>query len=679
MPSDARKPPATADTGRFVAVCARAAGTGVAMASIFIFILATPPFAYGVWFQTEPVSVGLLVLGAAAGLCLLALDVTGHSVGLLLGRRHIQLFLAFLAWNALVSAVQDFPGRGWLGTPETGEGICSFLALLMLTLLATVLWSYRANRFALVAAAVAGACTLAGLDAMLPAGSAWRPDKYAGYAGLVGPPVALIVVSAMRRFGWRTLVLAVLAGWAPVAFSGNKTAIALLCLAGPAAFLLVRWLVRRVGVGRVRRYLAWLPVAALLLAWAAIAGAMAYGDFDPLYSVRSRGLLMLAEVLALRDHPLGLLTGSGWGSFNDALYRHTFLPGVHGFTNGAWDPNWEGVGAGAFHAHNDIVEAVLGGGLVGGMLYILFLSAIVAGARRGMLTIGAVGWFLIVGSLCFWYPFVLAYPFLGMAIAATTAPIGVLRAPAPVPMGGWTRGGGLALVVLLGIGASMAYGDAKAGGARLAALNRQDPADIAVLGAFPGDHGRGGVHLWWLALNEAAFVGQLLAAGHPPTAAQAQWFARLLQEVDAWHGAGRAGIRLEALTFALRTELIASHEHTALGALRERELPRWEPTMLRLIRDAPDRTDVAVPFLAFLTLTKQYSRTAATCRQIEALHPRDRVCQWYTGLAMLADPATELAGVRAMHAALQQRVETVVPITNAARAMVEANVPADRK
>lgn len=656
----------------------RAAGTAVLILSLFIFVLATPPFAYGIWFQTEPVTVGLLATGAAAGVCLLLLDVTGHSISLLFVRWHVRLLLAFLAWNALVSVLQDFPGRTWFGTPETGEGIFSFLALAMLMLLAMALWSYRVPRLMLVVAAVLSAVMIGGMDALLPWESPWRPEKYAGYAGTVGPPVVMIVAGAFRRAGWRALVAAVACGLAPVAFSGNKTAVVLLCVVGPALFLPVRWWVRRVAVERARRMLGWLPVAALLLTCAAIAGAMAYGDYDPLYSVRSRGLLIWAGVLALGDKPLALLTGFGWGSYNDVLYHHNYLPGVHGFLNGVWDPNWEGIGAGAFHVHNDIFEAVLDGGAIGGALYLSFFVAIVAGARRGMLSIGAVGWFLVLGSLCFWYPFMLCYPFLALAVAATTAQFGVLRSPTPLPMETWMRGLGLGAIVVLAGACLMTAADARMGDDRLVALNRQNPAEIPAFGAFPPDHGRGGVHLWWLALSEAAFVGGQLAAGHSPTPAQAQWSGRLLDEVDAWSEAGRAGVRLRALTLALRNDLIAGHEHTALAALRERELPRWEPAMLRIVRLSPDRTDVAVPFLAFLAVTKQYSRIAGTCSQIFAVHPRDRVCLWYTGIARLSDPATVQAGLADMRDALAKHVETVVPVRDAARDVVLTNAPADR-
>ena len=677
MPSDT-VPPTRFDPARLPAVCARGAGTAVAIVSLFVFMLATPPFAYGVWFQTEPGTVGLLAVGVAAGLSLLALDLTGHSIALLLGRRHIQVLLAFVAWNALVSVAQDFPGRSWYGTPEIGEGIFSFLALTMLTLLAMALWPYRVPRLAMVGAAVLAASTIGGLDALLPIASSWRPEKYAGYAGTVGPPVAMIVVGAFRGVGWRMVPLVAAIGLAPVAFSGNKTAIVLLCVAAPILLVPVLFGLRNANLVRARRVLAWMPAAALLLACLCIVGAMAYGDYDPLYSVRSRGLLMWAALLGLSDHPLAWVTGFGWGSFNDLLYRHNYLPGVHGFANGVWNPNWEGLGAGAFHSHNDIFEAVLGGGAISGALYLYFFAAIVAGARRRMLGIAAVGWFLIVGSLCFWYPFMLCLPFLALAIAATAAPAGVLRLQVPAPMEGWMRGAGLALIVVLGVGCLTAWQDARMGGDRLAALNRQNPADIPAFGTFPSDHGRGGVHLWWLALSEAAFVGGQVQAGHPPTPAQARWYARMLDEVDAWTASGRAGTRLTALTLALRNDLIAVHEYTALAKLRERELPRWEPAVLRLIAHAPDRTDVAVPFLAFLALTKQYSRTEGVCERIAAMHPHDRVCQWYSGLAKLANPATEQAGLASMRAALAQHVEAVAPVPDAARTMIEGIPPAAR-
>ncbi len=673
MPTNTEMPSPTAETSRIPAMCARVVGTAVLASSLFLFVLSTPLGAVGVWFQTEPVAAGLLAIGAAAGLCVLALDLTGHSIGILLARRHVQILLLFLAWNAFVSPFHGFPGRTWFGTPETGEGVLTFLALASLMLLAMALWPYRASRIVLVVATVLAAGTVGGMHLQLTLESAWRPEKYTGYAGLLGPPVALVVIGASRRADWRILAIGLLCGMAPVALSQNKTAIVLLALIGPVTFFPTRWFARGRDLAGARRWLAWLPIVAAISTMAVIGAVTAYGEYDPLYSVRSRGQLILAGLLGFYDHPMATLTGFGWGSYNDLLYQHTYLAGVHGFTDGKWDPNWEAVGAGAFHPHNDIVEAVLSGGLIGVILYLVFFTSVVAGARRGMLVVGAVGWFLVMGSLCFWYPFMLCYPFLALAIAATTAPLGVIRSSRPVPMERWVFGSGLALSVLLGWGCALSYGDARAGADRLAALNRQDPAEIPVYGGFAPDHARGGVHLWWLALSETAFIAQQLSDGHPPTPAQAQWFARMLAEADTWTASGRASMRLEALTLAMRTELIANHEHTALAPLRERELPRWEGALLRVLRDAPDRTDVAVPYLAYLVQHGDYAQLSEACGQIEAIHPDDRVCQWYRGAAMLGDPAKLPAALRLMHAALLQHVEAVAPVPNAARDMVEAN------
>ncbi len=655
--------------------CARGIGTAVLILSVFLFMLGTPPFAYGIWFQTEPVTVGLLVLGAVAGLVLLALDLTGHGVSLLLSRWHVRVLLLFLAWNALVSATQAFPGRAWFGTPETGEGIFSFLALTLLMLLAMAVWPYRGCRVAIAGGAVGACLIVAGLDALLPQFSAWRPEKYTGYAGLLGPPAMMIVAGAFGRPNWKTLGAAGLVGLAPVVFSANKTATVLVCLVGPIAYVLLRWLVARQPLDRSRRLLGWLPVVALAMTCLGIAAVTAYGDYDPLYSVRSRGLLAWAALRNFHDEPLALLTGFGWGHYNDLLYRHTFLPVVRGFIDGVWNPSWEGVGAGAFHSHNDILEAVLGGGAIGGILYTAFFAAVIAGARRRMMAIATTGWFLTVASLCFWYPFMFCYPFVAIAIAATTVPMGVLRAPAPASADGWSRSVCACLVVLLAAGAWLTYDDTRMGGDRLAALNRQDPAEIPRFGTFPSDRARGGVHLWWLALNEVALVD---AQPTEVTEAQARWYERLLHEVDAWTEQGRAGVRLEALTLVMRNDLAANHERNALAALRERELPRWEGAMMRIVRHSPDRSDVAVPFMAFLAATKQYSRIIGVCDRIFALHQQDRVCLWYGGLAMLANPATIPAGLQAMRAGLTTGAEAVAPISKAVRTMVETEAAGRR-
>jgi hypothetical protein len=725
-----------------LAPAARIAGTTVLCLAPFLFALGLKPFAYGIWYQAEPVSVGLLVLGAASVLCLLALDLTGHAVWEVLRQPPLLSLLALVGWSALVCPLQSFPARSWFGTPELGEGIFAFLALAALMALGWALWPYRHCRVAMAGAATAGALVIGGLNAALPPGSSWRPELLGAYGGLVGPAVVLIILGAARRPAARLAGLAFLAAFPAVLFSHSKVALLLDCVAGPlGCWLLVRYQARWRPAVR-RRALALGPLAAVaIFALIVIVGMVmppinVYAfiphrladrilhfvsagptGIDVFYSVRSRGFLAMAGFAGLMTHPLAWLWGFGWGSYADVLYRHTFIPGVKGFQYGIWAPNWEGVGAGAFHVHSDPLEALFSTGLIGAALYMLFLCAIIRRSRRAMLPYAAVGWFIIAGLLSEWYPDLLVYPFLAVAVAAGCAPLtvqprrSVLRSPrhpilaqrdpilaqrdpilaqrdpilAPrdpiLAQRGRAlarRGVPLAVAVLLAFGARATASDALAGGRLLAALNRQAPQDVRLVGGLPADYGRGGVHLWWAALNYVYFIDSRLAHGQKPTPAQAAIYARLLEEVDSWTAKGRAGIRLAALTVAMRNDLVANQADTTLSWLRQSELPHWNDAVVNLIRRAPHRTDVAVPDLAWLVAGHHYAAVLGLCGRIFSIDPGDRVCLWYTGVALLTDRLTQETAFQDLRAALARDVAAVVPVTPAARQAVESHFAAQR-
>jgi len=696
------------------AVPARLAGTAVLILCPFLFVLALKPLAYGIWFQSEPITVGLLALGAAAGLCLLLLDLTGHRVWPVFREPPLLCLLGLILWSAVVSPLQDFPARSWFGTPETGEGIFAFLALLMLSALAWLLWSYPAIRRAVALATVLAATVMGGLNAVLPTGSPWRPQLLGAYGGTVGPAVTLVVLGAMPRLDGRAILLAFIAGLPPVLFSQSKVALLLYCVLAPLVWLALvrlewRWrprhwrqalalspllavvgLVLIVGIGTILppiNVYAWLPrqVADAILHFVS-AGAT---GIDVFYSLRSRVLLALAGLAGLYDHPVAGLTGFGWGSFNSLLYRHTFVADVHGFQGGVWAPNWEGVGAGAFHVHSDPLEAMFAGGLPAVILYLTFLCAIVLRSRSAMLSFAAVGWFVVTGQLSAWYPSLLDYPFLGLAIAACCSP----WRPASTDRPALSRGTGPPLrpnlplramgwqALCLAVAATLTFAvrasaiDALNGGELLAALNRQDVAELPAFERLPHDHGRGGVHLWWAALNYVYFLESRLAQGQKPTEAQALWYARLLDLVDRQTAEGRADVRLAALTVAMRNDLAANGADTALASVRRRALPGWDAAVVGLIRRAPDRTDTAVPALAWLTAQRQNMAILGLCGRIFAIHPGDRVCLWYSGVAMIADPGSQDSAFVDLRRALAMHVGRVVPVTPAAREAVVAHFP----
>ena len=662
-----------------LATPSRILATAVVAVSCFAFVAATPPFSYGVWFQAEPATVALVGAGALAAFALCLLDLTGHQVGNVLVRPHMRVFLAFLGWNAIASCFHPLPGRTWFGTPENGESILSFGALFVLSWLATVLWPFPRSRMAMVAAAASVALIVGGLTAFVPFGSPWRPEKFGGYAGLIGPAAALAILGLFRRPDRRTYIAAAIVGLAPIASSSNRTALGLFCAVGPVVLLLGQWMARRQPLHVSRARLASAPILAIAVAGAVVGAALWYGHHDPTYSIWSRGLLLRAGFMELIQHPALLLTGTGWGSYNDILYRHTFMPGVHAFEKGEIASNWEGIYAGAFHSHNDFFEALLAGGLPSAVLFVWFFVALVGGSRRHMLPVAATAWTLIAGSLTFWFPFMFAVPLLAIAIAAGSAPFAIARETRPQSMGAWGGAATVATGLILGWGALGLRADAENGGIRLAALQRQDLADVAMLGTFPDDHGRGGVHLWWLTLSDAQAVGNILNSGQTPSPGTIAWYARLMDETDSWIDDGRAGTRLRGLSLALRNDLAHGQDTPVLSALRVREQPKWEGILIREVRADPERTDMAVPYLSFLTLRGLYGMSLDACTRLSTIRPNDRVCLWFSGLAKLTAPTTEAEGIASMHRALLLDADAVVPIPPAARQMVEAVVAPGQK
>jgi hypothetical protein len=218
------------------AVLARWFGAIVLCLSVFI-----PSFSYGIWFQSEPVTVGLLCMGALAAACLVSLEPTGHDVARVFKSSPIRILTAFVAWNAVTSMFHAFPGRSWFGSPEIGEGIFAFLALLCLAWLSLALWPFKSQRLTIAVASLCGGLTITALNAWYPQGSPWRPQLYAAYAVSVAFPVALIVAGCTPCPGRKGLLAGCLAAIALAEFSANKTAIAL-ALICPLIYAAIGWL-----------------------------------------------------------------------------------------------------------------------------------------------------------------------------------------------------------------------------------------------------------------------------------------------------------------------------------------------------------------------------------------------------------------------------------------------------
>ena len=170
-------------------------GGAVICLSFFIFIPALQPFAFGIWYQSEPVVAALFACGGAATLCLAVMAALGYPVAGALTHPLTLVTGALAVWSAIASLAAPLPMRSMMGPPQTGEGILWQVSLTALTALALAVWQRRLVRRAIVASAAVSGVILLGLNVSEPIGSPWRPVFWPEFAAILGLFVIAMVAS----------------------------------------------------------------------------------------------------------------------------------------------------------------------------------------------------------------------------------------------------------------------------------------------------------------------------------------------------------------------------------------------------------------------------------------------------------------------------------------------------
>jgi hypothetical protein len=92
-------------TDRILAAC----GGAIICLSFFIFIPALQPFAFGIWYQSEPVVAALFACGGAATLCLAVMAALGYPVAGALTHPLTLVTGALALWSAIASLAAPLP------------------------------------------------------------------------------------------------------------------------------------------------------------------------------------------------------------------------------------------------------------------------------------------------------------------------------------------------------------------------------------------------------------------------------------------------------------------------------------------------------------------------------------------------------------------------------------------
>lgn len=654
--------------------CALAYSTMSLGASFFLFGAGFQIFNLGLWIQSEPAILALFISGACCALGLALLALLREPVSRAFRHPLIVALAALTLWSALAAFGAPFPIRSWFGAPETGQGSLSLFVLTVDTGLALVLWRHRRLRTTLLIAATAAVAVLALLNIVASDGSPWRPGAWAEYQAYIGffMLLSLLCIPGRKRLVSVWAVMTLVATMT-VILSKNRSAIALLAFAPVLCWLIrlmqSKWAARReapssgagltliLEAGPLRAGLGGLAVLSPVMV---AMGVAAFATMTGQFSSWSRFMFYKVALTRLVSEPGLLLHGAGWGSYNDTLFAYTFIPGVTNYEGTHWKPtNWEGMTGGAFHVHNEAIELILAIGLPGAALVAALAATLVCCAPQRRFAAIVALWIMTFGLAGAWFMLPACLPFAALAMAATVAS---QRRAAPAGTHRDRRYAPAAILVaaLLSAGAVIQFKVARHNQALLATVQKSAPATPPA--RLYQDSGRGGNHLWWVALNYRNHLNHLAQTQQAITADQAQWLLYLIQAIDQQITAGNAGLRLRALGVELRNDLATSLPDPAFDAVRAATLPLWQMRLGELLALAPRRSELAIPFFTLLLNEGNDTATLALADDILRRDAHDPVGLWFSGLVHAKSKLGENQGLDQLARALDHGIARFLPV-----------------
>ncbi len=643
---------------------------GLALAAgLAIVFLALPPFQTGIWIQSEPVGLALHAVAALAALGL-ALALFGGSRAAGAAIRHPFVLLPGalgLCGLALAPSV-DIPLLSWFGTPELGEGIAGHFDLAALIAGSLVMRRYRRLRRGLAWIALAGATGAAALTVHTEARWAWAPFWFYDYLAFYGIFVTVILLGALRprAMPWRLAVVAY--GFAVVVLSGNRAAIVLALVLVPAVWGGL-WLLRRRAA--VARWLAAAGVAAMPLV---MIPAVIQGGESGIASLHSRLLHLEVSGNALRDAPLLLINGQGWGRHGDRVNVDLPARSVDFLADRNVGADWDAVSKQVhFHSHHFLVEALLSVGVLGLLLAWAIPVALPLCCRRER--IAEAGAFAVLSAALFslWFQLPGSVPYMALAFAAIARP-GHAR---PTPARARSVAATIMFAVAIILAATAISGTRVAATMFEAARANRDTEPLAAkaladCGRFLTDSGRGGVHLATLFRSFTVNLTAKLAEGR---AILDQDVARLRDYICAYRRemtGGRPSWRLASVGLIVRSELAFVLDDPKLKPVANEFLADWGTALGNYLARARRRGDMAVPYLSWRLAAGDDAAVVAMASRILAGDRDDPVGLWFSGTVLIATPETAAEGIARMRRALALGLERIMPVDAALKTQIRS-------
>lgn len=658
-------------------------GVLLLMVELPLFMFGLPPFHYGIWLQTEPDMTALFTLTT--------LDALWLGYGLLLGRLQVlpappKLFYVLLAWLLwqLVPTVFAFnPHKSWFGPVEMGEGMAWHLASFIITLKTIPLW--QAKRLRDIAMVTAGLtlCVESLMHVLFSHRTnvyipgVWIPAQWGAYLAFMAGYFWIMMMAGgyVRKPAVYGILIFFIMDVVVVSY--NKTAIALMPLALLVSLGFYLYGRRKDNPDAVHptKFLRLLVVLASIgpMAWVGLTLVYKAEDTgevtDSMFhlshkdgSLGSRVGLNQVGAWAMAEEPRRWLVGSGWGDFNDTMFKYALVDGVRMYYKGERKPNWAFVDGNAYHSHCQPLEALLALGLPGFLLWMALPIVMILSVPGRlfwqvtpvMVVVTAVGYF--------WFQLPQCVPIMAMMWGALCV---TCREREDAP----TRRRALPLTLAMTLCAvlmtlttteqfrGMQYGERLFKGTRT-----HNVADFP-LDWILQDLLRGGDRLRVSAMGYALSLDK---ENGDFDMRQHDWYKQLMDAADAMMVSAYAGPRSRYLPLWLEYKLLLNLGYPIFEDLGSRALADIRRSVLTVAKGAPWRDDIAsFYFLNIEDVTHGDKKLQEEIyRELLSVAPNHRSAKWLLGHLLLAK-GEKAEAEQLLREAVRDGVQRVYPITDA--------------
>lgn len=113
----------------------------------------------------------------------------------------------------------------------------------------------------------------------------------------------------------------------------------------------------------------------------------------------------------------------------------------------------------------------------------------------------------------------------------------------------------------------------------------------------------------------------------------------------------------------VRSDLAFLPDRPDTAALRQAAIAGWPGAIDVVLKAAPARTDVLVPYFSWALKNGKDAEILSKAESVLRRDPNDAVALWFSGLALLGHPATASTGMDRLKKALQAGIQEAMPIS----------------